>query len=370
MQKKTIPDLLRSEKSEKAKNTVSCPLNRHSRMTVRKLMSLLALMMVILAACTQGPKKQEASKGLSGAYLGQALPDKTPVLFAPGIISTALHDDGAPRFSEDGTEVYFRKWAVPHDIIGVMKQERGVWSEPELFKPFGKYVFITPVFIPGSSRALFISRRPFSGEGEPSDYNIWAAEKSEKGWINLEYLDHPVNTPGDDLAYSVSAAGTVFLQAQYADSLGAYDIYYSRLVDGIYQKAINIGAPINTKESESAPFIAPDESYLVFCAFNYEDSFGDIDLYVSFKKEDGSWSESFNLGGQINTKAGEKFPAISPDGRFLFYVSDQYADRSYIYSDATYHELLERNLGPSNGLGGDIYWVSTEVLQMLNPFRN
>ena len=87
MQKKTKSDLFRSGKNEMAKNTVYCALNLHSRMTVRILMSLWALITVILAACTQEPKKQDGSSGVSGAYLGQTLPGKFPVLFAPGIIS-------------------------------------------------------------------------------------------------------------------------------------------------------------------------------------------------------------------------------------------------------------------------------------------
>lgn len=306
---------------------------------------------------------------LSGPYLGQTPPGNTPVLFAPGILSTGIHDDGAPRFSPDGRTVYFRKYAVPHDIVGYMKEIDGVWTNPDLFKPFGNYVFSVPMFIPEAQSALFISRMPKSGAGETADYAIWQAEIQNDRWMNLRYIDTPVNTPGQDYAYSVSANGTMYLQAAYDDSLGMFDLYYSELIDGSYQKAVNIGAPLNTEFSESAPFISPDESFLVYSAYGYDDSVGGIDLYVSFRNDNGTWSEGINLGEGVNSKYDDKFPALSPDGAYLFFVTDRHPDRSYVFSDMTYEELMDLNLRSENGLGGDVYWVSSDVITSLDPKR-
>jgi hypothetical protein len=309
------------------------------------------------------------SLALSRPYLGQTPPRDTPVLFAPGTISTGIHDDGAPRFSSDGRTVYFRKYAVPHDIVGYMKEIDGVWTKPELFKPFGNYVFSVPIFIPEAQSALFISRMPKSGEGETADYAIWQAEIHGDRWVNLKYIDTPLNTPDQDYAYSVSANGTLYLQAMYEDSLGMYDFYYSELIDGSYQKAVNMGAPLNTEFSESAPYISPDESFLVYCAYGYDDTMGGIDLYVSFRNETGTWSEGINLGEGVNSKFDDKFPTLSPDGEYLFFVTDRYSDRSYVFSDMTYEELMDLNLRSENGLGGDVYWVSTDVITSLDPKR-
>jgi hypothetical protein len=80
--------------------------------------SWLLIAATTILAC--GAASQPDQVGLTGEYLGQTPPGLEPVLFGEGLISTGLHDDGAPRFSPDGREVYFRKWGVPHDVIGFM----------------------------------------------------------------------------------------------------------------------------------------------------------------------------------------------------------------------------------------------------------
>jgi hypothetical protein len=308
----------------------------------------------------------ESDLPLPGPYLGQTPPSTTPELFAPGILSTALHDDGPAKFNVDGTEVYFRKWAVPHDIVGTMRLENGQWTQPALFKPMGKYVVSAPIFSTDGQSAFFISRRPLRGDGEPADYNVWVADRTPDGWGELSPLGPEVNTPDDEMLYSVSARGTLYFQGRKDDSLGGYDIYASEIIDGEYQPAANLGPPLNTEHSEAGPFVAPDESFLVYCVRGHPDGLGGLDLYVAFKKTDGTWGPGLNLGPGVNTAANEKFPALTLDGKYLFFVGDQGADRSYVYSDMTYAEAMQRNLGPMNG-EGDVYWVSAEVIERVRP---
>lgn len=82
---------------------------------------------------------------------------------------------------------------------------------------------------------------------------------------------------------------------------------------------------------------------LLFGSINRPDGFGASDLYVSFLNDNGSWSEAINLGEKINTAANERFPSLSPDGRYLFFVSNR-----------SKPENLSAQDKPQNGLG-DIY---------------
>lgn len=77
-----------------------------------------------------------------------------------------------------------------------------------------------------------------------------------------------------------------------------------------------------------------------------EDGFGDSDIYISFKQEDGTWGNSINLGDQINTSAWEASASITPDGKYLFF---------------------SRNVGSDNYENVDIFWVSAEILDGLRP---
>ena len=106
-------------------------------------------------------------------------------------------------------------------------------------------------------------------------------------------------------------------------------------------EAENVGAPINSAESDQDPFIAPDGSYLIICLTGRDDSVGKYDLYVSFAKDDGAWSEPVSLGQSVNTPGSEFRPYVSRDGKYLFFTS----------------------LAPAGETGSRIFWVSTEVIE-------
>ena len=47
-----------------------------------------------------------------------------------------------------------------------------------------------------------------------------------------------------------------------------------------------------------------------------------LGLNISFRQSDGSWMDPISLGSPINTDQLERFPAVSPDGRYLFFTRD------------------------------------------------
>ena len=65
------------------------------------------------------------------------------------------------------------------------------------------------------------------------------------------------------------------------------DIFRSRSIDGKYSHIENLGELINTEYHEWDPFIAPDESYLIFCSMKPR-GFGGDDLYITFQTEHGT----------------------------------------------------------------------------------
>jgi hypothetical protein len=69
---------------------------------------------------------------------------------------------------------------------------------------------------------------------------------------------------------------------------------------------------------------------------------GKGDLYISFKKGDGSWTTLKNMGKRINSEYTDYCPMLSPDGKYFFFTSTR-----------TGH--------------GDIYWVSVKIIEALKP---
>ena len=94
--------------------------------------------------------------------------------------------------------------------------------------------------------------------------------------------------------------------------------------------------------------------------------FGGVDLFVSFKKEDGSWTKGKNMGADINSSATEYCPTVSPDGKYFFFTSNRKAYKSYSETPLTYEEKIRILNSHGNGLG-DIYWVDARIIEELKP---
>ena len=107
-------------------------------------------------------------------------------------------------------------------------------------------------------------------------------------------------------------------------------------------------AAINTGTWLAHPFIAPDESYLLFDG-RREGGYGDSDIYVSFRQADGSWGEAINLGETVNTARWEASATVTPDGKYLFFhrtVGE--GDNDIFWMDAAIIERLRRRQAGRN----------------------
>ncbi len=67
------------------------------------------------------------------------------------------------------------------------------------------------------------------------------------------------------------------------------------------------------------PFIAPDESYLIFSRSVPEEK-GRSDLFISFHDSKNGWTQAVNMGDSVNSLHNETSPVVTPDGKFLFFL--------------------------------------------------
>lgn len=131
-------------------------------------------------------------------------------------------------------------------------------------------------------------------------------------------------------------------------------------MNGKYSKPENLGDEINTKYFEGDPYIAPDESFLIFTSYNRPDGLGDGDLYISFN-QNGHWTAPKNLGAPINSSALDFCPNRSPDGKYFFFTSERgFADKP-LTKPLIYDQFLRQIHGTGNGLG-DIYRIDARVI--------
>ncbi|MFC2132764.1 hypothetical protein ACFLRG_03100 [Bacteroidota bacterium] len=263
--------------------------------------------------------------GIKGLYFGQKPPGKTPVIFAPGIVSTEDFREFSGSFTPDGKEYYFFRFANGAGMMVSKLSDEG-WTVP---KPAGfntKYIDNEPHITSDGKIMYFNSSRPVPGhEGERMGTQIWYMDRFGENWTEPKHLCA-------GMFVTSTKDGTIYLNRST-----------TRLVDGKFTPFEQIIGYLDmTPEGMHNArhiSIASDESYLIFDTQKLEAEWNSENyLFICFRKENGTWSKSFDLGAQLNLQGSKSIATISPDNKYLFF---QHND--------------------------DIYWVSTKIIEDIKP---
>jgi hypothetical protein len=282
-------------------------------------MGAVLLLVFSLSSCAQ----QEDFPVLTGKYLGQKPPGKTPEIFAPGIVSVDKYSEFVCIFPPGGEECIFDRYGddeYQSGAVFITRIEDGKWTKPEihkLFEGFGE-VFL-PTMSPDGQYWFFTSNTLPVPEGVRKIIPMYYIKRSESGWTEPKYFAQSIHA-------SATLDGTVYINSG------------RRIVADPDIKAI-------VDLSESVPFdaghsvISPDGSYLIFDNDEIP-RIGDCKLFVCFRTNNGAWTDPVSLGRYIKQNA---FCAwITCDGEYIFF-----------------HSL--------DSAKGNIYWVSAEIIEELRP---
>jgi Tol biopolymer transport system component len=293
-----------------------------------------------------------------------------PELYAPGEVSTA-DDELNAAFSPDQKTLFFSK-SAPSNRMGVILVSHlkgSHWSTPEIAPFSGHYSDYDPFVTHDGAHIFFISNRPkpdSSGTRPQRTYDIWVVDKTATGWSAPRTFGAPINTEGQEFYPTVAANGTLYFSSNRPGGKGAGDIYRARLVDGRYTEPENLGDSVNTASHDGDPYIAPDESYIIFASYGRSDDLGRGsaagDLYVS-RNVGGTWSKARHLDAPINSPAWDYCPIVSPDGRYFFFSSYRGFADSLPLGLGSYRSLMDQMHGVRNGLG-NVYRVDINALHL------
>jgi len=317
---------------------------------MKLLIAIQILMLVAVTTCVRG------SNGYASTQ-----PLRNPVIFGDGVISTGDFESH-PAFTPDGLTLYFLKSTPTFSFwtIVVSRFVDGRWTTPEVAPFSGRYSDADPFITADGKKFYFISRRPVPGKTS-RDLDIWVMDKTENGWSEPRNLGKPVNSNDNEWYPTEASDGTLYFGSGRAGGRGATDIYRSQFANGNFGEPENLGSAINTEFDEYEPFIAPDQSYLIFMAARRPDgNSNSSDLFLSYRKN-GTWTKAINLGGEVNTPGDEYSPVISPDGKYFFFTSAR--GRRPPEKQMNYEELIGWLRGTRNGLG-DIYQMDFSALNI------
>lgn len=255
---------------------------------------------------------------LKGPYMGQKPAGLIAEPFAPGIISKEGWElEGV--FAPGMKEFYFTTNRKRATVMG-FRQENNIWTKYIEFPRTGEIVF--------------------SPDGKRMHMAKRYKDRIGNGWSELKSLG-PMFDRKDwgIMRLSASANGTYVFDDYMSNDV----IRISTIENGKRQAPIKMDSVVNTGKWTAHPFIAPDESYLIWDS-EREGGLGDTDLYIRFKQKDGSWGPAINMGDKVNSDKAEFYASVTPDGKYI---------------------LFNRTIDDKGNI--DIYWVDAQIIETLRP---
>jgi outer membrane protein OmpA-like peptidoglycan-associated protein len=181
--------------------------------------------------------------------------------------------------------------------------------------------------------------------------------------FNPENLGENINTKMEEYLPALSIDGNtlVFTKRIIEDGYAPQEDFYVSTLneEGSWQEAIAYYGAINTSRNEGAFSFSADKEIVVYTACNRDDGQGRCDLYLMLN------NTTYNAGKIINTKHWESQGCFSPDGKYLYFVSNR--PGGYGGKDIWRSEITQKGFLPAENLGDTINTQYDEMSPFVHP---
>ena len=188
------------------------------------------------------------------------------------------------------------------------------WEQPESGAAF-------PHVTPDGLTVLFASDRA-GGRGQR---DLWIASRASHAafWGTPVHLSGPVNTAAIEDDPFLSADGLeLYFDSNRPGGSGGRDLWIATRPSTAAEFGApeNLGPAINSSSFEGTGCLSRDGRTLLFAS-----SRNGSDLWMSTRPARGQpWTAATNLGAPVNSTEYETTPFLSADGRTLFFMSDRH----------------------------------------------
>ncbi len=270
--------------------------------------------------------------GLGQANIQQEMAFTTPKEHLGPNVNTP-YIEAKPVISSDGKTLYFTRQNSPQNTGG-RKDEGDIyystwindqWSPAlNMGAPIndGSANGVTAVS-PDGNTLLLINQYNTKGSAQNG---ASISRRTKTGWSFPEKLNiegHVNKNPYAD--YFLANNGNVLLMAiETNQSYGDQDLYVSfRKSNNEWAAPMNLGNIINTNKAEFSPFLAADDKTLYFASEGHP-GYGGSDIFYTRRLDDTwlNWTTPKNLGKSINTGAWDAYYTIDAAGRYAYFVSN------------------------------------------------
>ncbi len=281
-----------------------------------KFSHLCIWIILLYGGCNQMNQEENFKR----KYLSEAIPENRPLFFKPQL---SAGDELIHRgvFSPDLSHYFFTVSdpQFSHFDVKFIKKIEGRWSAPAIAFFNSSYNEHGHSFSPDGNTLYFSSTRPTNIEGVVETWHLWRCKQINGEWSEPTYVDIPNLRDKLTSHPSISNDGTLYFHSSNAD-YSHMEIYYSTEINGRFQHAKKATLPIATKTGTCTPYIDVNGQFLIYATIGDQ-----LDLHISIRNKEEKWGQAMKLPRSINHN-GQGNPYITPDGKFLFFASNDEKD--------------------------------------------
>ena len=295
--------------------------------TMKKLFYAIALLLIVNNGFSQ-------TIPVDSLYLGQKLPGDSPKIFKLEVTKGLVAAERI-TISSDNKEIYYgelNSWPATIQRIKCYKYIDNKWQGP--FVVFEGYVAPS---ISQDDNTMYMQKNINNNSNACTFYSV----RKGNGWTEPKRL---LSTKLSTHYFQQADLNNYYTASVLPGTASDNSDLCKVVITNTDTTLQSLGMPINTSAIENDFYIARNESYIIFCRFNNGTA---SDLYISYKKSNGEWTNPLGLGAEINTPNPnwECCPFVTKDGKYLFFMRGGNEMSSYF-----------------------IYWVSIDKL--IGSLRN
>lgn len=239
-------------------------------------------------------------------------------------------DEQSPRWSASASTVYYTVTGHPGNAGG--KRDPGdiwsvtwngtSWSAPVPQTQWNNAGWNAVVGMSQDGSEIYLSGH-YRSDGSPAaSQGIAVCRKSGQGWsapVNI-YIPYLINKSSGTGAWVDDQSGVFIYSASTPATGGGEDLFVSLRGSDEWSEPVRLGGAVNSSAQEWSPALSSDGRTLYF-ASNRPGGAGSFDLYQCSRLDDSwtSWSDPQPVVGINNTAGRDLFP--SPDAAGFWYTS-------------------------------------------------
>jgi len=235
--------------------------------------------------------------------------------------------DEPPTTTPDGRTRLFQRSDGHTSKIFESHLIDGRWSRPVVASFSGSWLDQFPTLSPDGSYLIFESNRPLAAGDAKTERvgNLWRVDRTPSGWSAPMHLPDTVNISKRIYAHSVAANGDIYFMSSTGPRRGK-DTGFSLFRAARTSEGYALAEALPFSEGSSSdvdPYIAPDQSYLIFASDNRREPIGHEHLFIVFH-HGADWGPITPIRYQGDEQAtDDNYLNASPDGKILYFDSSR-----------------------------------------------